>query len=715
MQARSRFTAVASALTALLVGSTALADSGPIRPIRKPEISRYSVSKDKPGGEPELVMDRLNNTGWITGTTGCGKNAYITMHFKETRYLTHVSILPGLAGNNKMFKRHARPASVLIEWADGSQFFDLKDKRRKQRLKLDNLAKTKFLTITIDSTYNCNKDRSRQHGLAITEIIAWEPRDILGVDEELAGKITAAILALQSADAGEEELAAVASYGRNAGPLLRQQVRKEHPIGAPNCLAALARVDPKRAAKVATKLLRRKRSPRKVSIALKAMLRQPMEGLENELLLTTRNPDPLISAIALDLLAAAKHEEALPLLKKALTSGKATLLTVAIARLPGYGTAGREMGKELLRTGDTSTRLAVLSALGGFDNDEEAVEMLKPYSRGRDNLLRMAAIRSLGRNSSPFARMALEKLVNGKDQRAAEAALGAIILSGNDVSDLLEKLLGGGDTNARLARSLTKYMARTHTPEIRTILINAMTAELQPVWYPEAERALVAHGSAGVKALLKHLIEHPIHTARVAPFLRRTAKHSSSASLRTLRRLPSDRDLDGLREVLLEVLAEARAVHAADMVIKLYKDSGTSDRIRLVALKTLGYTPSPEAQELVLDAMTNPDTRISNLAVEAAGRMGADGAVPRLMERLNERRPQEWDPRVIKALGQLKAKQAVLEFKQHITYVRRPVKLAILRACKNIGGRDALKVLINASVSSDATVSRLAGNLLSDE
>jgi len=167
--------------------------------------------------------------------------------------------------------------------------------------------------------------------------------------------------------------------------------------------------------------------------------------------------------------------------------------------------------------------------------------------------------------------------------------------------------------------------------------------------------------------------------------------------------------------VLLEVLAEARAIHAADMVIKLYKDSGTSDRIRLVALKTLGYTPSPEAQELVLDAMMNPDPRISNLAVEAAGRMGANGAIPKLMAQLNDRRPQEWDPRVIKALGQLKAKQAVPPFKEHITYVRRPVKLAILRACKNIGGRDALKVLINASVSSDATVSRLAGNLLSDE
>ena len=41
-------------------------------------------------------------------------------------------------------------------------------------------------------------------------------------------------------------------------------------------------------------------------------------------------------------------------------------------------------------------------------------------------------------------------------------------------------------------------------------------------------------------------------------------------------------------------------------------------------------------------------------------------------------------------------------------------QLAILRACKNIGGRDALKVLINASVSGDPTVSRLASNLLSE-
>ena len=82
----------------MLAGPSVMADSGPIRPVRKPEIERYAASKSKPGGEPEMVMDRLNNTGWITGSTGCGKDASITLFFKETRYLTHVSILPGLAG-----------------------------------------------------------------------------------------------------------------------------------------------------------------------------------------------------------------------------------------------------------------------------------------------------------------------------------------------------------------------------------------------------------------------------------------------------------------------------------------------------------------------------------------------------------------------------------------------------------------------------------------
>ena len=135
----------------------------------------------------------------------------------------------------------------------------------------------------------------------------------------------------------------------------------------------------------------------------------------------------------------------------------------------------------------------------------------------------------------------------------------------------------------------------------------------------------------------------------------------------------------------LEVLAEARAIHAADVVIKLYKDSGTSDRMRLVALRTLGYMPSPEAQTLVLEAMMNADSRVSTIAIEAAGRMGQKGAVPKLLEHLTSTRPQNWDPRVIKALGQLKSKEAVSQFKEHITYVRRPVQLAILRACKNIG------------------------------
>ena len=110
----------------------------------------------------------------------------------------------------------------------------------------------------------------------------------------------------------------------------------------------------------------------------------------------------------------------------------------------------------------------------------------------------------------------------------------------------------------------------------------------------------------------------------------------------------------------------------------------------------------------------DPDSRVSTIAIEAAGRMGQANAVPSLMKHLKARKPQNWDPRVIKALGQLKAKEAVPSFREHITYVRRPVQLAILRACKNIGGRDALKVLINASVSSDSTVSRLASNLLSE-
>ena len=51
-------------LLCLMTGSASWADAGPVRALTSNEIASITATKEKPGGEPHLVNDRMTNTAW---------------------------------------------------------------------------------------------------------------------------------------------------------------------------------------------------------------------------------------------------------------------------------------------------------------------------------------------------------------------------------------------------------------------------------------------------------------------------------------------------------------------------------------------------------------------------------------------------------------------------------------------------------------------------
>ncbi|MGM0575904.1 MAG: HEAT repeat domain-containing protein [Myxococcota bacterium] len=705
-----RLAVSSSIVTTLLLSHAHAAAASPrVQAIDPGDVRDVEASHAGSEGAASQVTDGYLYTAWHAGP-GRAVGESVTLRFGATRYVTRLDVLPGHGRNNISFQRHARPAEVTVKWDGGSQRFTLEDRRKTQRLELSGLARTRSLTVTVEAIHG-----RAAAGVALSEIVAFEPQDVLGVHPDLRERIRDEVAALGRPADAEEAMRRIVSYGRPAIPWLRDRLAQDDPgPGGPMALRTVYAMDRAVARDVARDMLL-EGTPQRVVAALKVVAEEDAATQADALFHVAKRYEqriPELAAAALDALATAGDERALPLLDRALASGDPKRVSVAVVGLPHFGDAGRAVLGRHLEDGDEPVRLSALASLGSFGGDPEAIALAGRYAEHPSARTRMAAVKALGRLEGPHARAELGRLLDGDDDAVRRAALPALVRHGEAAMPLLRPVLAeaGEDMRARAFDEL----GNIRTDSVREILVEEVVAEIHPAWHRHAVRALAGQGRAGVDRMLGWVDDNPSLARRAAPFLERVADTAAPAAAEMLAAMGPDRRLDEARGVLLETIRHAGYAAAAPEVAALYRDMATSDRVRRQAMETLGHLDTPESRDLVIEEMQSPNVQLAALARQAAGRLGDERAIAPLMEMLESREVRDWPADAVQALGALRAEEALPLFRRQVPNAARGVKLAILRACERIGGRTAIRILVDASVSKDVVVSRTAQNLLGD-
>lgn len=689
-----------------MVGTAAASPPG-VQPVAAGDVKLAESSSALIDNQPDLVLDGRMGTAWITDP-GTAVGESITLRFATTRYLTRVDILPGFGRDSGSFRLHARPTSVRLSWDGGSETFAVSDRRRYQSLHLAGMARTRTLTVTIEAVSGAVR-----RGAAISEITPFEPEDVLALDPELRSRIEADVSRLGTPEGGDEALQKVIGYGRPAVPWIADRVARGDADAGSAALAAMLSLDPSESRRLMRRLLS-EGTAAQVAVVLRGLRHHGAgtDGIETALYQAATRFKGDIGLAAVEQLAIAGDKRALPLLKKALTSPDASARSLATAHLGNFAEAGREIAARQLNAEAESIRLAALAALGAFD-DEETVALVAPLTRHASALTRAAAVRAMGRIHSPHARNELGLIVAMADPATLDIALAALVAHDGEAIPMLRQMIDGDD--AELAERTFEHLGRAGGAGVRRMLVKMVLVEATDAasWYRHAERALAAQGRKGVLGVLDYIDVHPRKARLATGFMERVADGAAPVASQRLASLGPDRDLDDLRVLLIQTIEHAGYAGAANIVIRVYKDVITSDRVRRVALTALGALPSQQSKDIALKAMNHADIRISMIGLQTAARLGDERATGPVLGELTRRHVRDWRAPSVEALGALKARAAVQLFQLRFSYASRPIQLAILRACQRIGGRGALSILVDATIHRDPVISRAAQSLLS--
>ncbi|MCB9729963.1 MAG: HEAT repeat domain-containing protein [Deltaproteobacteria bacterium] len=706
MNTRITTLGISSALA--LAGAFAPASSASSPPrLATAEVHQVSASTSSGEGDAARLTDGRLGSAWIAGP-GRGEGEELTLRFEATRYLSRLDVHPGYGRDNRSFAEHARPTRLRVSWPGGAQILELADARRTQSFELFPLARTDVLTVTVDAVTG-----PIEAGVAISEIMAYEPVDVLAVDQGLREEISSLVSNLGDRARSAEASERLVQLGVAAVPWISDLARQADADSGTVALRTLFRIDGGRARDVSLALLRTGAATPSAIVLSALGDGNDARGLESALLHAARelaDSEPSLAAAAVDALASTGDTRALPLLARGLASEVPAQVNVAVTRLPAFGAVGREIASRLLQNPSDLTRRAALVTLGGFADDPSAVAAIAPFARDGSHATALAAIRALGRLHNDDARAELARLARAEDTWLVRAAVPALVAHGAGAMPILWQMLAEQDP--ALQNRIFDELAAARTPEVRTRLIDELLADVQSPWHARAIETLSAHGAQGVDDLLARLQTRPDDASLAASYLRHVAPTAAPSATRLLAQLRPDRSLDELRVVLLETIAQAGYREAVDTVADLYEAVETSERTRRAALDAMGYLPSQRTRDLAVAAMDHPNPQMSILGREAAARLGDPRATLKILAMLQQRQPVDWPVDAVEALGTLQADAALPIFARQFPSCGRGLKLAILRASHAIGGRRAVSILVDGSISPDVAVASLARSLL---
>lgn len=690
-------------LLIVLLATGLVAHATPAQAVPAQPIPAVRVTASSEGTPADRATDGKSYRPWLSAPR-TGPSEWIELGFDGTRYVTAIKLFPGHAGDNNTFREHARPARVLITYDGGEERFDLPDKRGSQMLNLRALARTRTLRVTIEQLHG-----KATRGVAIAELTALEPRDILGLDPQLRTRIEAALTDLAIPDRAKQASAQLVRFGRPTVPWLLDRVRQGAPGWRP-ALDALLQLGGSEALAVVTDLVAQQEAPTRRDEALRALASHPIPGLEDLALTAARSAGGAADS-ALVYLTARHHEPALALVVAAAEHGRHAVIQAASEHLAGFGTPGREVIVRWSGDRNAGLREAAVMALAGLRVlDEPARQQLRKALTDSAEGVQLAAIQAV-RQAAFLADSELAEAANLGSRAVREAAIAALVARGPAAREAFERILHGRRHVA--AREALVALGKTPSQSARALLVDEVLSKTRHPWYDDALAALAAHGEAGARALLGRITAKPETAGDAEAYLKSAAPIAADLAGKVLASLGPDRHLDELKLALLKTLARARAAAHASAVIAVVDDGGTSKRVRTAALETLGSLPGATSRDALFARLDKLDSALAAVALRSSARLGDRRLLPRLLTELRDQRPEHWSPGAVDAIALLSARDAVDIFSSGFPLAPYRTRLAILDACKKIGSKAAMKLLVDASVSREPAIARAARKLLS--
>ena len=345
------------------------------------------------------------------------------------------------------------------------------------------------------------------------------------------------------------------------------------------------------------------------------------------------------------------------------------------------------------------------------------------------------------------ALVGLTTLSHAQVSDRALATTAPIVLDVNDILTTPEALSSFQGASWREAEPILSDLLQEHDPDTRT----------------RVAAILASYGHKAQQVFIDHLeSEQPTAVAELLPFLR----PSSSPQLKRLVSLFS-RNFDGQEEALrrtvmswgetsrttvlnayfkgtlsAESTADAireettaiapfatehlheeadeleKAIRLAgligdpqllDYLAPLYQSGSTRQRVRIV--RAWAGFPASLVERQILNALDNPSSQIKTAAIEAVGDCHIEQAIPQLFKILSKSSANSHI--VVRALGKLRASEAIPVFSELFVYGIHILKTEILTACHQINNQGALRVLMEGATDYDPAIRAKAMRLLS--
>ncbi|MGB0592110.1 MAG: HEAT repeat domain-containing protein [Myxococcota bacterium] len=687
-------------LAGLLVCTSGHAEPpGNFEIIPKKLLSAIEASSSIEGYGAGRARDGRVSTAWIS-EAGQAVGATLTITYSTPRHVAWLTLSPG--ADAARYASHGRPAKVTVVWDGGEQRFDVPDKRGPYDLPIRGLARVSTLTLRVDAVHG-----PADAGVAISEMAAYEPYEVISVKSRRRMRMTDAVEAMRVEET-PKPVKSVVALGPRVIPWLIAEIARGERLSAVRAFQALRSLDKKRAWRVAYNTLEKGEDSSAVAAAYFVG-----EGRAKDLADAVYQAyERLSGAQKLDVLGALARlgdPRALEVLVSGVRSGDATLTELAGEHLSAYGEEALFEIVALAGEPDPGSRARAVNVLIAWGGGS-ALQALCDLANSPDQAAGLSVITLLADARGTVARAALILLASEPAGAIRDAALeGLVRVGGGAVAELIAHgAQAGPAVNARVADAL----GRSTAPEVGDALVEGVLNSDVAGTNTALQSALAKHGKAGVRAVLKAIVTAPERATAAEPFLLKTYSRSAGVLAQALPGLAKRPALDPVRLVILKVLGHAQYVRAADAVADVYREAGDNQALRLVALQTASLLPGDGSKRLAREALANPDKVIAEAGLEAAIQLKDTEAGNILVERLELDASSTWPESAIESLARLKTEAAIQLFRRGMPTAPKALKLVMLRAAKRIGGKDATRFLVETSMSGEAEVSRTASQLL---
>lgn len=678
----------------------------------------------RPMFEPRHLVDDRGWSAW--GSRPDDRDgAWVRLEFTGVQYVDEVRFVAGHNRDHTFYKACGRPARIRFSAGDQSQVVDFKD-LYEQSARFDPPLVGGALTLAVEAVHGASK----HGGVCLSAVTLAGPANPRATVPGLTERIRAGVGELADDLRHPRGKAALLAIGAPAMPELVDALDPQNPALTARAAEVLGALGDPRAVRHLDPLARH-HDPAIADAArwaLGALGSAPHFDLVVQWYEQSFGPR---RDRAFDALAKSGDARALDIVLAELVDGTQMRQRAAEANLGRFGADAVAALEPMLSSTVIRERAAALRALGSVDHVQARDLLLNGLLDARSEI-RAAAVHGMARRGDGDAHDRIKARWDSRyvDERQAVAEALGYFAQPDDL-EILELLTSDGSMSVRI--SAAESLGRLGRPALKTLRLLARQGPDGATARAAAEAllrldgrtdvdialgllasrhrevrslagdAIAAEGTAGHRALVAAVageddaVRGPAGTelrrvgVRVLPDLLVAAERAPEAALPELLSLMAE-----FGDPMATPFAAGVAEKATDLTV------------RSAAVKALASCGGPEAVPALLAALDDTAVEVRRTAAAAVGEMKLYRAAGKLVALLEDA-DAGVQRAAVRALGQIRQRTALAtlvdRYEQTVAdYHGADLRQDLVVAIGRIGGRDSLRVLVDATSDPDLKV-----------